>query len=285
MQVTSFETKPILEVPFLNAGRGQGSFYVDKLPVHLGTVDALPDGVSALVLTADLQGRSRFEDSIGPPPLLGESLPTKLVNEILPELDLPAGRVGALLAGDFYTVPNLDKRGGSGDVVPVWQAFGNQFDWVAGVAGNHDVFGSDAEQSNFQRSWKKTQASTRVARKLGCSRLHYLDEQSVTLDGLRIAGVSGIIGYPTKLQRRSEEDYLFAIESVLESQPDVLILHDGPDDPGLKQRGSSSVRETLEAHGDVLVVRGHSHWSQPFVELKHGVQVINVDCRVAILTA
>ncbi len=46
--------------------------------------------------------------------------------------------VAALLAGDFYTVPALDKRGGTGDVTDVWRAFGECFAWVA---GNHDLFG------------------------------------------------------------------------------------------------------------------------------------------------
>ena len=37
----------------------------------------------------------------------------------------------------------LDKRGGSGDVTGVWLAFADIFQWVAGVAGNHDTFGPD----------------------------------------------------------------------------------------------------------------------------------------------
>ncbi|MCA9061013.1 MAG: hypothetical protein KDA85_21020, partial [Planctomycetaceae bacterium] len=30
MRITSFNNEPISEIPFLNAGRGQGSFYVDR---------------------------------------------------------------------------------------------------------------------------------------------------------------------------------------------------------------------------------------------------------------
>ena len=53
------------------------------------------------------------------------------------------GGIGVLLAGDLYTVPALDRRGGSGDVTAVWRAFGDEFSWVVGVAGNHDTFGAD----------------------------------------------------------------------------------------------------------------------------------------------
>ncbi len=83
----------------------------------------------------------KFKHQTGPQlRLLGEWLPQILAESILPGLPLPAGRVGVLLAGDFYTVPSLDKRGGSGDVDSVWQAFGEHFHWVVGVAGNHDTY-------------------------------------------------------------------------------------------------------------------------------------------------
>jgi Icc protein len=74
--------------------------------------------MTALIATADLQGRERFEDSLdGSIRLLGEALPERLVNEVLPGLKLGENeRIGALLAGDFYTVPALDRRGGDGVV-------------------------------------------------------------------------------------------------------------------------------------------------------------------------
>jgi hypothetical protein len=63
MKIVSITTEPILEIPFLNAGKGVGGFNVDRLPVLVATVDRLPDGVNAIVATGDLQGRERFEES------------------------------------------------------------------------------------------------------------------------------------------------------------------------------------------------------------------------------
>src|SRR5262245_43013081 len=123
MKIVEFQTQPIFEFIYLNAGQSPGGFYAARLPVHVAKVDQLPNGVSAIVATADLQGRERFEDSHGGPlRLLGEVLPQRLIDEVLPSLSLPPeGKVGVFLAGDFYTVPALDKRGGTGDVTQVWE--------------------------------------------------------------------------------------------------------------------------------------------------------------------
>ena len=83
MRITSIQPELIREIPFLNAGRGPGGFYRDTLPVHHGFVDELPEGMSAIIATADLQGRETFESSGGKPiRLLGEVLPTLLAEEI-----------------------------------------------------------------------------------------------------------------------------------------------------------------------------------------------------------
>lgn len=267
MRILSITEQPIVEIPFLNAGKGPGAFYTDRLPIHTGEVSQLPDGLDALLVTADLQGRERFQEANGGPPrLLGEALPERLCSDLLPELNLIPCRMGVILAGDFYTVPNLDKRGGSGDVLPVWQAFAKRFRWAVGVAGNHDTFGDRDEPTR------------NVA-----NNAQYLDCSSANLDGLEIAGIGGIIGYPNKLHRKTEEDYLTHAELLLEQRPDVLVMHDGPDSPKRRLRGSSNIRQTIERFPKTLVVRGHSHWTIPLVELANGTQVLNVDCRVVIL--
>jgi Icc-related predicted phosphoesterase len=176
-----------------------------------------------------------------------------------------------LLAGDFYTVPALDKRGGSGDVLPVWNAFAADFDWVVGVAGNHDTFAGGATRPRLTEG------------------VHFLDNDRVSIGGVSIAGLSGITGNPRRPWRRTDDDYADTLSLLLCEQPAITVLHDGPDVPTRGFRGSPRIRAILEEHGrgqskKTLVVRGHSHWNEPLAELECGTQVLNVDARVVILT-
>jgi Icc-related predicted phosphoesterase len=115
--------------------------------------------------------------------------------------------------------------------------------------------------------------------------MHYLDGETIDLGGLRIAGIGGIIGDPRKLQRRSEEDYLNTLDTLLEPRPDLLLCHEGPEGGERGQRGSSAIREIVQMHRPTLIVRGHSHWDAAMAELVNGTQVLNVDARVAVLHA
>ncbi|TWU02917.1 metallophosphoesterase family protein [Stieleria varia] len=268
MRITSIQPELIREIPFLNAGRGPGGFYRDSLPVHRGFVDALPDGMSAIIATADLQGRETFESAGGKPlRLLGEVLPAILADEIIPNLGVGNGRIGVLLAGDFYTVPALDKRGGSGDVTSVWQAFADEFDWIVGVAGNHDLLGDAATRPRFTDP------------------VHFLDNDTVTVDELPIAGLSGIPGDPRRPWRRTEDDFVEALELLLSESPALVVMHDGPDVPEFGFRGSPRMREAIESSEPTLIVRGHAHWKEPLATLSNGTQSLNVDARVVILTS
>ena len=267
MRILNIEQEPFVELPFLNAGRGVGSFYEDRLPVFVGTVDRLPQGVDTLVVTADLQGREHFKYQSGPTlRLLGEWLPKVLRESILQSMSQPANQVGVLLCGDFYTVPNLDKRGGSGDVTSVWNAFANEFSWVVGVAGNHDTFGIEASKPPKFRS-----------------PLHFLDCNSKLIGGFEIAGISGIVGDPKRTWRKSAKSFESFISSLTSRQPDILLMHDGPDVPEFGYRGTPVIREALELLNRPLVIRGHAHWEKPLAELANGLQVLNVDARVVIL--
>ena len=266
MRITSIQPELIREISFLNAGRGPGGFYRDSLPVHRGFVDALPEGISAIIATADLQGRETFESAGGKPiRLLGEVLPAILANEIFPNLGVGNGRIGVLLAGDFYTVPALDKRGGTGDVTPVWRAFADQFDWIVGVAGNHDLFGDAATGPRFTAP------------------VHFLDNDTVTIDELPIAGLSGIPGNPRRPWRRTEDDFVEALELLLCDSPAIVVMHDGPDVPNFGFRGSPRIRQVFEKSEPTFVVRGHAHWKEPLTELSNGTQVLNVDARLVVL--
>lgn len=267
MRIKSFNSVPIRKIPFLNAGKGIGSFYVDQLSVNMGQLASLPEDLDAIIATADLQGRERFEDSFGAPlRLLGEMLPERLIRDVLPDLGVSPERTIVILGGDFYTVPDLDRRGGTGDVTGVWQAFADSFKWIVGVPGNHDMFGSSQAPSR------------RIA-----SNADYLDGESVVVDGLKIAGLGGIIGNPGKPHRKTDQDFTRHLEHVLFQEPDIVVLHDGPDGSEKGQRGSPVIRQTLECHAETLLIRGHAHWAQPLAQLANGSQVLNVDCRVAVL--
>jgi Icc protein len=273
MKILEFRPEPVFTFPFLNAGKGAGQFFEHRLPVNHARVDRLPNGISAIVVTSDLQGRERFQDAAGNAPrLLGEVLPRQLVEQVLPTLGVAdLNSVAALLAGDFYTVPALDKRGGTGDVTEVWRAFGECFTWVAGVAGNHDLFGDgNIRQPSFEPP------------------LYYLDGQTIEVGGFQIGGIGGIIGNPSRPQRRTEDDYLRTLEGLAGQPLEVLLMHEGPDGPGFGQRGDPRIRAVLENRPardtSCLIIRGHKHWNSPLAQLSNGLQILNVDARVLILT-
>ncbi|WP_426756769.1 metallophosphoesterase family protein [Myxococcus sp. Y35] len=181
----------------------------------------------------------------------------------------PLAHTGVVLAGDLYSDDTAMVRGASGDVRSVWEAFGQQFRWVVGVAGNHDTFGGTREQARFFRQ--------RPA-------LRLLDGDVVEMDGLRMGGVGGIIGRPDKPGRRDEETFLREVRRVMRQPPEVLVFHQGPDVPGTRMRGSAAIREALPAREDLLVICGHAHWDTPLVSLPEGPQVLNVDSRAVLLT-
>jgi len=157
-------------------------------------------------------------------------------------------------------VPEANKRGGHGDVADVWAAFAARFAWVAGVAGNHD------DVSNVPA--------------IGDT-VHLLDGDVVELDGLRIGGVGGIIGNPRKPGRREEATYLSLLDRTLDREPRLVVLHEGPHGDA-DQPGVAAIRDTLEAGGAPLTIRGHDHWARPIAALASG-QVLNVDARCVVL--
>lgn len=265
MDITHLSCEPVHVIPYVNAARGGG---VERaiLPVLAGTA-MLPGALDALVVTSDLQGVVFDPGMGGESALLGISVADD-VRELMGALDLGRPeRTGVLLAGDFYAAPEGDERGASGDVREVWTAFAARFRWVAGVSGNHDRFGTERDQRRFGSS----------------PRIHLLDGAARTLDGLRVGGVSGIMGNPRKPMRREPLVFLDQIEHVVETGLDVLVLHEGPDGDR-KQRGSAFVRDALETCDVPLTVCGHSHWPHPIAELGPGRRVLNVDARVVILT-
>src|SRR4051812_12692028 len=189
LQIVGIDDAQIREIHYLNAS-SRGSTDVERLPVERGALAApLAAELDALIVCSDLQGV--VPGPGGRSELLGVQVATVLEELAVDAAIPPAARTGVILAGDLYSVPAANKRGGYGDVADVWAAFAERFAWVAGVAGNHDDVSG-------------------VAR-LG-ARVHLLDGDLAEPDGLRIGGVGGIIGNPRKPGRRSEDQQLRTIE-------------------------------------------------------------------------
>lgn len=266
MRILTLDTVPTHTWPYQSAAPRGGS-EVRHFPLLRGTVDALPEGLEALLVLSDLQGVAPHALHDGAVALLGEVLADTLASlGELGELPLP-GHTGVVLAGDLYSDDSATVRGASGDVRAVWNAFAAHYRWVAGVAGNHDTFGGAREEARFRRQ----------------PGVYLLDGEVVDLEGLRVGGVGGIIGRPDKLGRREETEHLRMMGEVLRAGPELLVLHAGPDVPGSRVRGSASIREVLEGQEGVLVVCGHAHWEEPLAMLAGGTQVLNVDSRAVLL--
>jgi hypothetical protein len=118
---------------------------------------------------------------------------------------------------------------------------------------------------------------------LHAANAHLLDASVVTLDGLRVGGVSGAVGRSREPWQRGETDFAAAVESVCGSRCDVLVLHDGPNVAGTQLPGWPCVRHVIERGPRMLVVRGHDHWPQPLARLSNGTEVVNTEGRVIIV--
>jgi hypothetical protein len=239
-----------------------------ELPILSGTVDALPGELMGLLVTSDLQGVAPLPSEGGALALLGQVLAEHLAGLAEAGELPPLRQIGVLLAGDMYSSPGGDQRGATGDVRRVWQAFTERFRWVAGVGGNHDLFGTQRERERFTT----------------LPGVHFLDGTAAELDGLRIGGVSGIIGNPKKPGRRDEETFFDMLDRALFSRPELLVLHEGPDVPRTRRPGTARIRELIEvARRDLVVICGHAHWHEPLAQLDSGCQVLNVDARAVLL--
>ncbi len=207
------------------------------------TVEGLPNQLEGLVLAADLQGR----ELAAPHRLLGEA--------VAGSLDLPGERWGVLLAGDFYANEAADRMGATGEVAPVWRAFGERFRWVTGVLGNHDLLTGEAL---------------------------LLDGHVAEMDGLRVGGISGIVGKSGRRGRRSPQAYLELVDELVQQRPDVLVMHEAPALPP-DLRGREELGVHLARGQGLLVICGHCYWPRPLAQLSREVQVLNVDSRAILL--
>ncbi len=262
MRILSIERHPFFELPYSSA-TGNGGVERKRFPLIRAKADQLPDGLDALLICSDLQGviDSRI-DGRHVPEQVGVALADSMYELCIAGELPPPERIGIALCGDLYTAPDLEKRGGCGDARPVWNAFANYFAWVVGVAGNHDAFGTSLSEHKAFSSQPG---------------VHMLDGTTVNLGGVIFAGVGGIIGDANKPLRRSEKHFVRAVKDLLSQNPDVLLLHQGPDVPSHSLPGHEAVRGALHRAKISLVACGHVHWKTPLAELPGSIQVLNAD--------
>ncbi|MBW5471370.1 hypothetical protein GPJ61_26650 [Brevibacillus formosus] len=265
IQITKIEEEPVEQVPYLAAGANGKGVVPSRLPIFFGEMANIPDAYDAIIITSDLQGviESRHEQQV----LLGEALPEMV--SLLLQIEKPfisRKRVLVLLCGDLYADPW--KRGSSGDPSSVWHAFQREFGEVVGVVGNHDLFDSGS-----------------FAQLQGMADITVInDPEMVQVSQLRIAGLGGIVGRADKPNRRERKEFLKGMRELLRKQPDILLLHQGPDEPSFDLQGLPEIRECLQQHHPVLVCCGHVHWARSWIELAQGTQVLNADGKLFVFT-
>lgn len=259
--------REVYSIPVRSVQAGSTGVETIHVPV-LNAIGAIPDALDSLLLIGDIQAVDR--DDVPPQDRrlggirVAEELALLGQCGLLPSPD----RTGVLLTGDLFTDLSLSKRGGTGDVIPVWRAFSNAFRWVVGVAGNHDLFGNEHGLAARLPS--------------GCGTL--LDGDIVERDGLRIGGVSGIIGNNAKPWRKPVHAMKESIGSVLQGAPDIVLIHVSPGFPDVPRRGERVIGEVFDtADFDGLVASGHVHCHDPLME-RGNTLFANVEFRVLALT-
>ena len=270
MKILSLEEQPFHTITYEAVDKSK-SRVAQELQVLGGTVDFLPPDVEAVALVGDQQGREDKDNGgSGVPRLLGEVLADELA--LLSERGElpPLSRVQVLGTGDWYIPPELDRRSGNGDVRSVWRALARCCRGVLGVVGNHDAFGS-------------VQAGLDGLR--GCSGCECLDGGVAGVGGLRVGGVSGVIGDTRRPFRKSEGEFLARMRQVLGVGVDVLLLHEGPCDDGCGLPGNPLIRDEIAKSTRGLVCCfGHANWREPLKVLPGGAQLLNLEGRVVVLT-
>jgi len=265
MKIIINEKEPIELYSYLEVGTKQSNsgtpIIVHKnLPIYFGEYEHENSEMDYLIICSDLQGVVEEE---GEYILLGEVLPEflKLLIDI-ERKEIGQPKIGVFLCGDMYT--SMDKRGGSGDVRNVWFKFKEYFDWVVGVAGNHDKFGTKSEELEFKST----------------DNIFFLHKEIITIGNLNIGG---IIGRNSKLFRVDEKEYLNSLDKLLRKKLDFVLLHETPDFPEKKFIGNPKIREIIERHSGQKICCGHCYWSEVLVEFSNKNFVMNLDSKVVIL--
>lgn len=194
LRITKIESAPFHALGYRTAGP-KGKPVRVQLPFYRAEAEGLPSSVKTLVLTSDLQGRETGRQNR----LLGCALADELV--VLHNKGIILRPNLIALCGDLYEYPDCHKRGGTGPVDEVFCALSNACDQVVGVLGNHDEL---------------AQHDAALA-----PNISILDGTHSSMLGLRVGGLSGIIGDPKRHLRRSEDDFLKRLESLTSKSPTV----------------------------------------------------------------
>ena len=220
----------------------------------------LPRGIDAIIATSDLQSRETASGGA----LAGEILPLLLAVEILPTFfELEMTNVVVLLCGDFYADERLEERGIAGDASTTWLEFRDLFGCVAGVAGNHDSFPTQSDQFLHETG------------------IYLLDGDIVSVKGMQIGGLGGIVSSKRLPHRRTEEAYVKMLAKLLDFEPDLLLMHDGP--MCGQNVGNLRVAELIRKKPPTLIIRGHAHWHPRLVNIGK-TQILNVHEAVVVMT-
>lgn len=269
MRIINIDLNPLEKYPYWVVQTGgrdiNGNRVIEKVNLQIlkGSFNDLGKDIDAIIATSDLQGIVKSDDREY---LLGQKLPEFL--SMLIEIEFPnlaKNRIGVILCGDLYA--NIEKRGGFGDVKEVWRAFNKHFKWVIGVTGNHDDFGNSNEFENFKKE----------------KNIHYLHNQVKEIDKIKFGGIGGIIGRNDKPNRIEEKEYLKILKELLLKQPNVILIHQSPDNIDAIKQGNEEIRKVIESSPPNLIFCGHSHWDKPLATLENGSQIVNVEGRVVVL--
>ncbi len=235
--------------------RSSGSREPRDLTLQIFTVryTASKDCAPTFLAAADLQGREKLDSNR----LLGELAADEII--ALQELGAVPACDFCLLCGDFYDYPDFRKLGGTGDVTSAINALSKTASKTFAVLGNHD---------EIQESELEPQVTI-------------LDGDAAEFESVTIAGVSGIVGNPRRNNRKTEPQFLEAVQRCANATPDILLLHQGPVGPTEDELGLSAINDILKKPSDLLVMFGHCHWTQPFYSEGQNL-MCNVDGRVLV---
>jgi hypothetical protein len=88
-----------------------------------------------------------------------------------------------------------------------------------------------------------------------------------------------------KISSAPKPTSLAAVEKVTARQPDLSLLHQGPEGEKRAHRGDPDVAISLVTDYESLTVFGHTRWHWPWLMTLGASQVMNVGGRLAVMQA